>query len=98
MDVIGHPVSLHSSVCSKHFNESDFVYKTIGASIKRFLHDAAVPFAELCDVDKESSSKMNPDENAVNMVNDMQDTVGQTPTFTQVLDNTLSSLGVFENV
>ncbi|XP_018351806.1 PREDICTED: uncharacterized protein LOC108754183 [Trachymyrmex septentrionalis] len=40
---IGRELSPNSGICSKHFKQSDFIYKVYGNSIRRFLKQGACP-------------------------------------------------------
>lgn len=40
---IGYETGPNSGICSKHFQESDFIYKVHGANIRRFLKPGACP-------------------------------------------------------
>ncbi|XP_018308978.1 uncharacterized protein [Mycetomoellerius zeteki] len=40
---IGHEINVNSGICSKHFKQSDFIYKIYGDGIRRFLKQGAFP-------------------------------------------------------
>jgi len=39
--------SKRSFVCSQHFRETDFIYKVVGDSVRRFLKQTACPTLSL---------------------------------------------------
>ncbi|EGI62580.1 hypothetical protein G5I_09146 [Acromyrmex echinatior] len=42
-EFIGRELGPNSGICSKHFKQSDFIYKTYGNGVRRFLKQGACP-------------------------------------------------------
>ncbi|XP_032677858.1 uncharacterized protein LOC116847218 isoform X2 [Odontomachus brunneus] len=58
----------HSGICSKHFQESDFIYKIYGADVRRFIKPGACPSLLQCKRNNKENTETVYEQNASNYI------------------------------